>query len=173
MAGEALLYLSNTSVILVDEPGADAVDRRKVTAAIAAGETLAKAGGLPVLDLQEDRKAGAPFLADADLMARITMMGRNGLILCGGLLEGAVTQIALAALMDGMDVFVAVDHVVSAEPEKTELFLSRLSRCGGHTLSYRQIILELLSAERDMEKRAPLEALLIGRMAQGEEGGDE
>ncbi|MEM6554379.1 MAG: isochorismatase family protein [Pseudomonadota bacterium] len=163
MAGEALLYLSNTSVILVDEPGADAIDRDQLDQALHAGVALSDAGDLPALDLRKDRDAGKPFLADAELMSRITKMGRNGLVICGGLLEGAVTQISLAALMDGMDVFVAADLVVSAEPEKTDLFLARFSACGGHTLSYRQIILELLSAERDDAKRAPLEALLDGR----------
>lgn len=161
LAGEALLYLSNTSVILVDEPGVDKVDNGRLKDVYKDGEALAAAGRLPVLDLRDDRKNGEPFLADAALMARISMMGRNGLVICGGLLEGAVTQISLAALMDGLDVFLAVDLVVSDEPDKVSLFLSRISACGGHTLSYRQIVLELLSAERHPAKRAPLEALLI------------
>lgn len=160
MASEALLYLSNTSVILVDEPGAHSVDRAAIDRAIYAGAAVSAAGLLPMLDLREDRKDGAPFLADDALMSRITMMGRNGLVICGGLLEGAVTQISLAALMGGMDVFVGADLVVTAEPDKTDLFLSRVIACGGHTLSYRQIILELLSGERDEAKRTPLEALL-------------
>lgn len=160
MAGEALLYLSNTSVILVDEPGADHVDRVALDHVLETGGALSAAGHLPLLDLRNDRKTGEPFLADAGLISRISMMSRNGLVICGGLLEGAVTQISLAALMDGLDVFVGVDLVVTAEPEKTDLFLSRISACGGHTLSYRQIVLELLSGERDTAKRVPLEALL-------------
>ena len=160
MPGEALLYLSNTGLIIVDEPDTARIDRNAMDEGIADGEKIAKAGSLPVLDLRSDYAADAPFIADAALLSRVSALGRGGLVLCGGLLEGAVTQISLAALMDGLDVFVAVDLVVSAEPEKTDLFLTRITRCGGHTLSYRQVILELLSGEKELARRAPLEALL-------------
>lgn len=160
LAGEALLYLSNTSVILVDEPGADRIERAILDEVFKDAAMLAAAGGLLKLDLREDRASETPFLADAALMARISKLGRNSLAICGGLLEGAVTQTSLAALMDGLDVFVPVDLIVSAEPDKVSLFLSRISACGGHTLSYRQIVLELLSGESDLTRRAPLEALL-------------
>jgi len=160
MAGEALLYLSNTSVILVDEPRTDRIDQVILQNQIKRGLEIAKAGVLPALDLRKAENQVSPFLADEVLLARITAMGRSGLVICGGLLEGAVTQISLAALMNGLDVFVAVDLVSSAEPDKSSLFLSRISSCGGHTLSYRQIILELLSGEREQSRRTPLEALL-------------
>jgi len=149
MAGEALLYLSNTSVILIDEPRTDRIDQVILQNQIQRGLKIAKAGVLPALDLRKAENQVSPFLADEVLLARITAMGRSGLVMCGGLLEGAVTQISLAALMNGLDVFVAVDLVSTAEPDKASLFLSRISSCGGHTLSYRQIILELLSGERE------------------------
>ncbi len=140
---------------------ADSLEKGALEGVLGSGAALSAAGNFPILDLRHDRSSGAPFLADADLMSRITLMGRNGLVICGGLLDGAVTQISLAALMDGIDVFVCVDLTLSAEPDKTDLFLSRISTCGGHTMSYRQIVLELLSGERDEAKRAPLEALLL------------
>jgi len=160
MAGEALLYLSNTSVILVDEPQTDRIDQAMLENQIRHGLAIAKAGMLPALDLRNTDSQMSPFLADEALLARITEMSRSALVICGGLLEGAVTQISLAALMNGLDVFVAVDLVSTAEPDKASLFLSRISSCGGHTLSYRQILLELLSGERDQSRRTPLEALL-------------
>jgi len=160
MAGEALLYLSNTSVILVDEPSTQSVDQNLLRRQLKQGLAIAKAGILPALDLRNSDDYSGPFLADETLLARIAEMGRSGLVVCGGLLEGAVTQLSLAALMNGLDVFVVVDLVSSAEPEKASLFLSRITSCGGHTLSYRQVILELLSGERQQSRRSPLEALL-------------
>lgn len=160
MAGEALLYLSNTSVILVDEPRLDEIDPAIIERNFESGLALARAGTLPALDLRDRSEWASPFLADTTLLTRIAELERSSLVLCGGLLEGAVTQIALAALTNGLDVFVAVDLVATAEPSLAPLFLSRITSCGGHTLSYRQMILELLSGERDPKRRSALEALI-------------
>lgn len=58
--------------------------------------------GAPVLQLV----SVSDFVVDADLFAGIAEMKRRTLILSGGLLEGAVTQIALAALLEGYDIYV-------------------------------------------------------------------
>lgn len=179
MAGEPLLYGSATALVVVDEPSCDLGGREHCQAVSDMGVAIAGAGALPLLDLRADREAGKAFVADQSLIDRIKALNKRALIVCGGLLEGALTQVSLRTLMDGYDVFVPADLICTAEPENEHLFLSRITSCGGNVLTSRQVILELLSGIKESEKRGPLEALLnaeLGRLRgarKGEAGAED
>ena len=156
MAGEPILVASNCALVSVIEPLSagslspeNAPDFELMT-------RLTEAIGAPVLELVGDED----FLVDKKLFAQIAEMKRRTLILCGGFLEGAVTQIALAALLEGYDTYVCADQTVTADPEREHVFLERIRYCNGHIVTTRQILLELLSQEKDAGIRRPLESLL-------------
>jgi len=154
MAGEPILIARNCALVIVDEPLAMGV--LAATPDLSIVEPLSQAIGAPVLDL----RGSGDFVVDDGLRSKIADLKRRSLILVGGLLEGAVTQIALSALLEGYDIYVCADLVASAEPAREYIFLQRLRFCAGHIVTARQIILELLSQEKDESMRAPLEALL-------------
>jgi Isochorismatase family len=160
LAGEPLVYGAITALIVVDEPSRDCIDRDLYQLVADGGVAIARAGAFPLLDLRVGLETPDVFLVDEALMTRIKELNRRVLIICGGLLEGAVTQLSLTALMEGYDVFVPADLTCTAEPDKEHLFFSRITSCGGNILTYRQIILELLSGVKDAEKRGPFEVLL-------------
>lgn len=154
MAGEPILIANNCALIFVDEAnsiggGSHAVDR-------AASSALADAIKAPVLDLSADN----PFLMENGMRSRIAELNRRTLILAGRYLEGAVTQIALLCLLEGYDVYVCADQVVCGDPEREAVYLDRIRYCAGHIVTTRQIILELLSQEKNEAARVPLEGLL-------------
>ena len=160
MAGEPLLFQINTAVIIADEPLRRGYDEEDYQTIAEAGRKLAEAGNLPLLDLRSDETGDGVFLYDDALVERIKSLKRRMLIVCGGLLEGAVTQIALSTLVDAYDVFVPADLVCTLEPEREAMFLSRIAHCGGNVLSHRQVVLELLSTEDETDRRALLSDLL-------------
>lgn len=92
-----------------------------------------------------DRSGVDEFVVDDELRGEIASMSRRSLILCGGLLEGGVTQIALSSLLDGYDVYICADRLVTGDPGREETYLDRIRYCAGHIVTTRQIILELLS----------------------------
>ena len=69
-------------------------------------------------------------------------------------------RLALAALLEGYDTYICADQTVTADPPREQAFLERIRYCNGHIVTIRQILLELLSQERDPNKRAPVESLL-------------
>lgn len=156
MAGEPILVASNCAVISVVEPLVSGTVPSETSVDFGMMTLLAQAIDAPILQLIGD----ADFVVDEDLFARIAEMKRRTLILCGGLLEGAVTQIALAALLEGYDIYICADQLVCGDPERQDIFLDRIRYCAGHIVTTRQILLELLSQEKNAERRAPLESLL-------------
>lgn len=99
MAGEPILVASNCAVISVVEPLVSGTAPSQNSVDFGMMTLLAQAIDEPILQLIGD----ADFVVDEELFARIAEMKRRTLILSGGLLEGAVTQIALAALLEGYD----------------------------------------------------------------------
>ena len=165
LAGEPLLYATTTGLVVADEPGRERVDTDLFQKYADHGVAIALAARLPVLDLRVETSSDAPFVADDALVERIKAMGRRSLIVCGALLEGAVTQVSLGTLMDGYDVFVPADLVLSAEPRREQIFLDRITSCGGNIMTRTQIILELLSVLKSSSEREPLEQLLRNDIA--------
>lgn len=160
MAGEPLLYKSATALVVVDEPSRSSINDGEYQSICDAGVTIARAAAFPVLDFRVAAEESSSFVLDETLTDRIKAMNRRALIVCGALLEGAVTQVSLSALMDGYDVFVPADLVGSADPQNERHFLARITSCGGNVLTRRQIILEILSGLREQDERAALESLL-------------
>lgn len=160
MAGEPLLNSAELGVILIDEPAARTARTNGFDETCHMTFAIGSAAGCPLLDLRAHTMAGAPFMLDDALCTQIAGLQRRSLLLCGRLLEGALTQIALNTLLQGFNVFVPADLVLSAETGREPLFLDRIASCGGFILTRRQIVLELLSCERDAVKRIGLEALL-------------
>lgn len=156
MAGEPILVASNCAVISVVEPLVSGTVPSETSVDFGMMTLLAQAIDAPILQLVGD----ADFVVDEDLFARIAEMKRRTLILSGGLLEGAITQIALAALLEGYDIYVCADQLVCGDPASQDIFLDRIRYCAGHIVTTRQIILELLSQEKNEAARAPLEGLL-------------
>lgn len=122
---------------------------------------LAQAAGLPFLDLG-DLFASANFEVGAVLSSGIAALRKRSLILGGGALEGAITQTAMQALLDGYDVFVPADLCVGVDQDLRPIHFDRLRDVGGTVTSHRQIILELLAQTGDPSLRAPLETHLAG-----------
>lgn len=160
MAGEPLLNSAELGVVLIDEPAARAVRIPGFDEACHMALAIGRVAGCPLLDLRARTQSGAPFLIDDPLCDQIAGLQRRSLLLCGRLLEGALTQIALNTLLQGYNVFVPADLALSAETGREPLFLGRIASCGGFILTRRQIVLELLSYERDAARREGLEALL-------------
>ena len=160
MAGEPLLSPAELGVILIDEPAARATQTDGFYESCHMALAIGSAVGCPLLDLRTDTESGAPFLIDDPLYDQIASLQRRSLLLCGRLLEGALTQIALSTLLQGYNVFVPADLALSAEAGREPLFLGRIASCGGFILTRRQIVLEFLSCERDAVRRDRLEALL-------------
>ena len=158
MAGEPILIARNCAVVILGEANsqklADGFD-------VSILHSLAKVIAAPTMDWSDTDE----FVVDDALRASVAEMNRRSLILCGGLLEGAVTQVALSFLLEGYDVYVCADQVVCGDPEREAMYLDRIRYCAGHIVTTRQIILELLSQEKEEAARAPLEALLTAGAA--------
>lgn len=160
MAGEPLLYKSTTGLIVVDEPSRSSINHNVYQSICDSGVAIARAATFPVLDLRAASVESSSFVLDETLTNRIKAMKRRALIVCGALLEGAVTQVSLSALMDGYDVFVPADLVATGDPENITHFLARITSCGGNILTCRQVILELLSGLKERDERSALEDLM-------------
>ena len=94
--------------------------------------------GVPFLNLSAETD-GHTFCAKTVSYA-IASASRRSLILCGGLLEGAVTQIAISALLDGYDVFVVDDLCLTEQTEYRRVFIDRIKDCGGSFVTARQVL---------------------------------
>lgn len=164
MAGEPLLRRNLVGLVLVEEKifgsGHGKIGEAPQGAIIQASRMIAEAAGLPVLELREGAREAV--LGSDNISSGVAQLKRRVLIVCGGLLEGAVTQIALSALVDGFDVFIGADLVWTAEPGREPLFFDRITHCCGHVLTRRQILLELLAQEKDQGRRERLSGLLAG-----------
>lgn len=163
MAGEPLLRRHFAGVIFVEECDPPSELKNLVFSNEAALLAIAQAADIPVLQTRGAELSD--LLADDTVISRIAELKRRVLVLAGGLLEGAVTQVALSALVEGFDVFIAADLVWTAEPEREQLFFNRISAGCGVILTRRQILLELLAHEQDEDRRARLNALLVGAPA--------
>lgn len=164
MAGEPLLRRSLAGLVWVEDttPGiaSEGVDDTALATLAETSLTLAKAADIPVLELRDSILES--ILSSDNISSGVAQLKRRVLIVCGGLLEGAVTQIALSALVDGFDVFIGADLVWTAEPGREPLFFDRITHCCGHVLTRRQILLELLAQEKDEGRRERLKGLLGG-----------
>lgn len=152
MAGEPLLNRSVLGLLVATEQTGDEQD--KVAALIA--EKLGSAIDRPVCHFRT--RPNEPWLSDVP--NHIATLKSRSLLLFGGLLEGAVTQIALTALLDGFDVFLAADGTRTNEPAYRETFLLRIHACGGTIITIRQAIRELMAIEASHRDCADLAKLL-------------
>ena len=160
MAGEPLLRRNVAGFVFVEDNEPPQAPKNLRNSYEAATLAIANTADIPVLQLRgaDLRK----LLAEEAVLSRIAELKRRVLLLAGGLLEGAVTQIALSALVEGFDVFVAADLVWTVEPGREPLFFDRITHSCGHVLTRRQVLLELLAQDKDVEKRERLQALLTG-----------
>ncbi len=161
MAGEPILVAANCALVTVVEPLSVDASPPENSPDFALMKQLAEAINAPILQLVDVDD----FVVDEKLRMAIAAMGHRSLIVCGGLLEGAVTQIAMSSLLDGYDVYVCADQLLTGDPEREAIYLDRIRYCAGHIVTTRQIILELLSQEKEEAARAPLEALLTAGAA--------
>ncbi|MEM6411963.1 MAG: isochorismatase family protein [Pseudomonadota bacterium] len=79
----------------------------------------------------------------AEWRKRITANDGRSLILRGGWLEGAVTQVAITCLIEGLDVFIAADACDTREADYRDWFLKRLYSYGATISTTRQLAMEL------------------------------
>jgi nicotinamidase-related amidase len=156
MAGEPILLARNCAVVLVDEPLAQCRASNRAGRQWPIALKIAEAVAAPFLDL----RGSGDFVVDTALMGKLMQLQRRAILLMGALLEGAVTQIALSTLLEGYDVYVCVDQVATADLAREALFLERIRSCAGHIVTSRQVLLELLSREKDKSIRKTLLALL-------------
>ncbi len=119
-------------------------------------QLLSKSLSMPVLELVSD----GPLKIDESVYAQIQALKRRSLILIGGLLEGAITQIALTMLLEGYDVYVCADRVRTSDSRWKEIYFARIRSCAGHVVTWRQVLFELLSREHDDVRRDTLLGLL-------------
>lgn len=160
MPGDALLSVRDAGVILASEPHTSLVDKAELHQRLMRSMRMARLARLPVLDFRQQEISQNSYFLGPELLDELNTFNRSSLIICGGLLEGAVTQISLTALMNGLDVFVVQDLVSTSEPHMDFSFLSRITACGGHALTYRQTVLELLASQDNPESRSKIERLL-------------
>lgn len=160
MGGNPLLFQQSLGVVLVDETAVGSPASKVISGHCEKALALAKAARLPVADLRACNGDGEAFIANEALMKKIDVMARHSFLICGGLLEGAVTHISIKALLDGFDVFVPAELVHTGEPERVDLFYERIRKAVGSIVTFRQVVLELLSREEDDYLRAPLLGLL-------------
>ena len=159
MSGHPILYAQSCALIIADEPSTARFTNNCAQANLDLALEIAAAIAAPSLDFRKLVEATDPFVINKDTMVNIGALGRSELIIVGGLLEGAVTQIALNALSDGFDVFICVDLVISADLNREQMFLDRIRALTGIAVTSRQIMLELLLQEKDVIRRKALEAL--------------
>lgn len=116
--------------------------------------------GLRTAHYSPSHLEGADPVLDVALPDEIAALGRPSLILCGGLLEGALSRLAINALLNGLNIFIVVDGVLSLQPDLKDIMLLRLMGCGAQLTSRLQVLLELYpQAEDEFEKRSIEDAL--------------
>lgn len=136
MAGYPLIQTPTAALILVDE----ASDHHDIVSIRQRGEAIAESLNLPFQYVSSDE--GDQFFLNNQVRDKIAAPEKRTLLLAGGLLEGAVTQVAVSALLDGFDVFVIADLCCTAEPEYFDLFRDRIRDCGATFVTAKQVILE-------------------------------
>lgn len=65
------------------------------------------------------------------------------ILICGGMLEFAVTQVAFEALLEGLDVYILVDKVATSQPAYLDHFINRLRHRSAQFLTSQQAEFEL------------------------------
>ncbi len=109
MAGEPVLIAQNCALVIVGDTTCRSALASEGALNLSQLTSVAGAISAPFIDLVHD----GDFVVDDELLMKIAENSRRTLILCGGWLEGAVTQIALLCLLEGYDVYVYADQLVT------------------------------------------------------------
>lgn len=156
---EPLLAVDRCAFLFVAEPYFQAQNAKSAELLKKSATQLVAATDCPYLDLTSGLNEPIRQSIHATVQA-VSELNRSTMILVGGSLENAVTQIAIALLVDGYDVFVAVDLVQAIDKNHTTVLLDRIRSCGGTITTQKQIVLEFLSDVDTDERRSRLQRTL-------------
>lgn len=163
MAGDPLLKRSILGIVVASEVTTEERNRQIETL----GDKLADAINRPIISI--GAKPESEWFSE--LSADLTQLQSRSLLIFGSLLESAVTQISLSALLDGYDVFVVADFTQTKEHAYRESFLNRIRECGGTIVTMRQAVRELAANENETSNAEALGALLCDLDAHDGENG--
>ena len=167
MARNPVLSPETCYIIVTGEDGSEIetpIRSHEISAnALALGAALE----LAVIAVQWDERPLGNALSTIETVRQICAQAPKSAIMFGHYLEGAITQVTLQLLMEGLDVFVCLDGVETAEPEHAHWFLTRLRSYGADIVSFRQMLLELAGSARDDNHRRILMALLDDATVKG------
>ncbi|MAW81423.1 MAG: hypothetical protein CMI63_14390 [Parvularcula sp.] len=156
---EPLLSVDRCAFLYVAEPYFLAQNAESAKQLKKSVTQLVAATDCPYLDLTAGRDE--PIRQSVHTTVRaVSELRRSTMILIGGSLENAVTQIAIALLADGYDVFVAIDLVHAVDKNHTTVLLDRIRSYGGTITTKNQIVLEFLSDVDTDERRSRLQRSL-------------
>ena len=159
MSGDPILYARNCAFIIADEPFRRRTHDDGALTSFNQILKLAAAIDAPHFDMRTLVKANNSFAIDDALLREIGALRRSSLVIVGALLEGAITQLAMSALLDGFDVFVPADLVLSGDSEREQMYFDRIRAVSGIIVSSRQLLLELMLRETDAERRLAIEGV--------------
>ena len=159
MAGDPILYADNCAFIIADEPCRRKTHEEHALTEVSKILDLAAAIGAPFFDMRTMVKPDTPFAIDDALMREIGSLKRSSLVIVGGLLEGVVTQLSMSALLDGFDVFIPADLLLSGDPDREDMYLTRIRAVSGIVVTSRQITLELMLREKDPNRREAVRSI--------------
>ena len=147
--------MSNAAILYIDEAGTNAPDIS--TQYLEDACALAEGFEIPFLKLGPQNNELA--LNDA-LRERIASLNKHVIVICGGHLESAVTQITLSGLLDGYDIFVVADLSLSSDQQHETVFFDRLRSCGAHIVTRKQLVFEAIAQNTEKGAVPRLHALL-------------
>ena len=159
MAGDPILYANHCAFVIADEPCRQLLHNDEALANIGKILELAALIEAPHFDMRDLVQPNQAFAIDDDLMREIGSLNRSSLVIVGGRLEGVVTQLSMSALLDGFDVFIPADFVLSGDPSGVAMYLDRVRAVSGIVLTGHQLFLELLLRERNADLRSSISSL--------------
>lgn len=155
MSGYPLFQVANAAVVFVDE--ADPEFRNKISEYFENMLELVEGFQIPWIRLEYMKDK---IVLDETLRGEIAGLKKHVIVICGGYLEGAITQITLSGLLDGYDVFVVADLCHCLDQKHQMMFFDRLRSCGAHVVTCKQLIYEAIAQNTEKEAAPRLRALL-------------
>jgi len=159
LAGYPLIQKSSLAVLVAFDPAARLTAFAHSQNTALRPNALASVLKVPVIEINpaNDDK---PFILDDGLISKIASFEKKSLIIAGALLEGAVTQVSIATLLEGFDVFLCRDLCETDDKTNADIFINRIRDCGAHIVTQQQIVLEVLAQCKDAQYREALESFL-------------
>ena len=146
MSGDPFVYINKCALVIAGESFVESVIDEETKSYIDLAISTASLISVPCIDLR-DAVSERSLVLDRELTEIISTGQRSSLLLVGGLLEGAITQIALVTLLEGYDVFVCADLTICNDRSNKAHFLERMRSNGAHVVTIKQVALELLGQE--------------------------